>query len=239
MDGGARGGFWLFVLIGQLLACSGSVQARSGGVRSVQGSIIEYVDTSSLGEQVDYLGRAFWGRGRNDIDGFGYYVYLVFRTEASRRQKLLAAEAFLAHPEGLDFARFDSRIESKRIALLVAPVQSSDDVPKSAEMLVHDYDLVAATVITERVSHLAQVPAVALVAYPTRITLNAELKAESLLVVDACGDERDVRVRLAQVRETIFRGQKQSQFLELAERLGRLFTSFTTHPCQTEPAVGR
>jgi len=196
-------------------------------------SIIQ-VEESHLGNirKVDYLARGFLVSGQRDIAGFGYYVYLLFRPEATENQKLIAAQEFLKQYDLAGYRRLDHTIDFKSLALLVAPIVRPV-LPLGERELVGNYDGARAAVISHEVERVHPgVPAVALVAYPEPIERGMRLDKGPLLVTDACGSVRDVRTKFARLHSVLVTGKRDGVVLQFASLLGTLFTTFSTVPCQ-------
>jgi hypothetical protein len=190
-------------------------------------SIVEFNRPAYLGPEtkVDYLARGFWVSGQKDLGGFGHYVYLLFQPEATREQKLTAAEAFLGYEE---YKRFEDQIDRKKLALLVAPINHPES-PARAEQLVDDYDKLTAAVVTHEVERVRpRIPPVALVAYPVPIELGTKIEEADLLVTDACGDPRYVLLKFRRMHEALVTGNTPGAVMRLAAALGRVLTPAST-----------
>jgi hypothetical protein len=215
-----------------LALCLASASCATSTPKQV--SAIQINQSSYLGETngIDYLARAFLVSGQNDVQGFGFYVYLVFQPEATREQRLRAAKAFLARPEEKHFRALRPDDPRRRYALLVAPVQHSG-LPTQADQLVADYDSARSAIIARAVERTGKrVPAVALVANPTPIEQDGRLDKAQVSVRDACGDAEDVDAKFIGLREALVTEESEGRVLLFAEIIGRLFIRFSTVPCR-------
>ena len=190
---------------------------------------------TTLGEVKPHqlLVRGFLPLGEEHERGFGYYVYLVFQPEASERQKLITAAAFLAHPEAINYQRLSPNAERDDLTLLVTPIKHNYQ-PQTAEELVRDYDSVWSAVITRQAAKVGlRLPPVALVGHRWPLGTGAGPRREDLLVGDACGDADEVNTKFRQLREGLMSGKvyKEGALVRFATTLGRILTRFTTEPC--------
>jgi hypothetical protein len=159
--------------------------------------------------RVDMMGRAFLAANTPPAPGFAYYLDVVFLPGASESDRVAAARAFLDEAAAGDLVSYMEG-DPSTIAALLMPITArpGEPEPKRAQEVVRRYDVARAEILASRVRQVhTPLPPVSIVAYPEPIEAHTNLKAEQLLVTDACGKYESVQKKIHAIRDQLQRSE--------------------------------
>jgi len=178
------------------------------------------------GEPPDLLVRSFLVEGK-DVEGYGYYAYLVFteNSEATRARREAAVHAFINLFTDVRYLEPD-RDRPARMAVLYAPVTQDWRGPDAgAEGVLQAYDYLFAQRVAVQLARHRSIPPVFLLASPAPVQKALSAGVADLWVVELKGDRQAIESTLTGFRDRLLSPDKPSSGREMLERVLGFFDS--------------